>query len=146
MVFRSKIDSFFIIIMAISVSLLGAALFIPFFMDQYKTLIDGVIVACLFLFASGIILWSAFFIKYELREQYLFVRGGPFKGRIPYKDIEKVHSTREIFAGYRLLSAREGLEVFYKTAGLGSVKISPKEQERFLLELEKRCPKINIQL
>jgi hypothetical protein len=146
MVFRSKIDSFFITIMAISIALLGAVLFIPFFMDQYKTLIDGVIVFCLFLFAAGIILWSAFFIKYEFHDHYLNVRGGPFKSRILYKDISEIHPTKEIFTGYRLLSAREGLEVFYRTSGLGSVKISPKEQELFLLEVKKRCPKVSIQI
>jgi hypothetical protein len=132
--------------MAISIALLGAVILIPFLMDQYKTLIDGVIVFCLFLFAAGIILWAAFFIKYEFHDQYLYVRGGPFKSRILYKDIKKIHPTKEIFTGYRLLSASEGLEVFYRTAGMGSVKISPKEQELFLLELKKRCPEVSIQI
>jgi hypothetical protein len=70
------------------------------------------------------------------------VKGGPFKSRIPYEEITKVSPTREIFTGYRILSSRDAIEIFYKTAFMGSVKISPKEQKRFMIELEKHCPHI----
>ncbi|KYD25219.1 hypothetical protein B4110_3001 [Parageobacillus toebii] len=44
-----------------------------------------------------------------------------------------------------MLSSASGIEIFYKSGILGSVKISPKEKELFLSELKKRCPNAIIQ-
>ncbi|MBD3107568.1 PH domain-containing protein [Bacillus sp. AGMB 02131] len=40
--------------------------------------------------------------------------------------ITKASSTKDIFFGYRILSSKQGIEIFYKSATLGSVMISPK--------------------
>ena len=94
---------------------------------------------------TAIILWSSFSIKYVFHQDYLFVKGGPFRSRIPYENITKVSPTSSIFVGYRLLSSRDAIEIFYKTSLMGSVKISPEDQKAFIAELKKRCPNSVIQ-
>ncbi len=56
----------------------------------------------------------------------------------------RISTTNDIFTGYRLLSSKNGIEIFYKSASLGSVKISPKDVELFISELKQRCPTIQI--
>ncbi|OAT73038.1 PH domain-containing protein [Parageobacillus thermoglucosidasius] len=145
MVFRAKIDSFFIFIMSITILVLSGVLLIPLFTDKTRTMLDTVIVFSLLIISVGFIIWSVFSIKYVFYDDYLLVKGGPFRSRILYQEITKVSPTKDIYTGYRLLSSKSGIEIFYKSGTLGSVKISPKENELFLSELKKRCPNVIIQ-
>nr|WP_240407260.1 PH domain-containing protein [Gracilibacillus halophilus] len=97
------------------------------------------ILLSIFLLISSFILWCAFAVKYVFYQDYLLVKGGPFSSRIPYVNITKVSFTKDIFTGYRILSSRDGIEIFYTNAILGSLKISPKDKRSFINELEKRC-------
>src|SRR5699024_12539311 len=96
------------------------------------------------LIVISFILWTAFSVKYVFYQDYLFVKGGPFRSRIPYENITKVSLTTAIFTGYRILSSRDGIELFYKTAVLGSVKISLIYEREFSSELNKRFTNIQI--
>lgn len=140
--FRSKIDKHFVIILSFAVLLVLAVFLIPLFLDDKKTTIDTLIVLTICMLTIGFILWTTFSVKYIFREDHLFVKAGLFRSRIPYEKITKVSPTTEIYTGYRLLSSKYALEIFYETAVLGSVKISPKDRELFISELKKRCPKI----
>ncbi|UOQ50583.1 PH domain-containing protein [Gracilibacillus caseinilyticus] len=93
---------------------------------------------------ASFILWCAFSVKYVFYQEYLFIKGGPFKSRISYEKITKVSPAKDIFTGYRVLSSRDGIEIFYITAVLGSVKISPEEKKEFITELTKRCPSVQV--
>ena len=88
------------------------------------------------------ILWTGFSVKYVFYQDYLLIKGGPFRSRIPYENITKVSPTTAIFTGHRISSSRDGLEIFNKTTFLGSIKISPKNKEEFIAELKKRCQRI----
>ncbi|WP_062678781.1 PH domain-containing protein [Parageobacillus toebii] len=145
MVFRAKIDSFFTFIMSFSILVIIGVFLIPLFLDKTRTMFDTVIVFSLLIISVGFIVWSVLSIKYVFYDDYLLVKGGAFRSRISYKDITKVSPTNDIFTGYRLLSSASGIEIFYKSGILGSVKISPKEKELFLSELKKRCPNAIIQ-
>lgn len=145
MVFRSKIDSFFIFIISFSILVICGVLLIPLFIDETRTILDTVIVFSLLIICVGVLIWSVFSIKYVFYDDHLLVKGGPFRSRILYQDITMVSPTKDIFTGYRLLSSTNGIEIFYKSGLLGSVKISPKEKELFLSELKKRCPNAIIQ-
>jgi hypothetical protein len=145
MVFRAKIDSFFITLMSISILVISGILLIPLFLDKTRTMHDIVVVFLLFIISVGFFVWSVFSIKYVFYDDYLLVKGGPFRSRILYQEITKVSPTKDIYTGYRLLSSKSGIEIFYKSATLGSVKISPKENELFLTELTKRCPHVIFQ-
>src|SRR5699024_2162240 len=77
-----------------------------------------------FILCAGLIIWSVLGIKYVFEEDHLYVQGGPFRSCIPYEAITKVEKTGNFLIGYRILSARRGLEIFYKTGMWGSVIIS----------------------
>ena len=146
MVFRSKVDTFFINFMIIIVIILAVASFFPLFMEGGTQLPVVLTMTSLFLVFVSFILWTAFSVKYVFCEDYLYVKGGPFRSSIRYENITMVKSSHDVFTGYRILSSRDGIEIFYKTAILGSVKISPKEQRKFITELHKRCPDLKIQV
>ncbi|MGE7694617.1 PH domain-containing protein [Lysinibacillus sp. NPDC094177] len=94
---------------------------------------------------SAIFIWCyANSIKFVFCENYFLVKGGPFKSKIPYQSITKVSPTIDKFTGYRISSSDKGLEIFYKTAAHGSIKILPKDKMKFILELKKRCPNAQI--
>ena len=145
MVFRSKVDRFYINFILIAILVIGLASFFPLFFEGGTELPVVITLTSIFLILIGIILWCAFSIKYVFYQDYLFVKGGPFRSRIAYEDITKVSPTGDIFTGYRLLSSKDGIEVFYKTAFLGSVKISPRDKREFISELKKRCSNVQIQ-
>lgn len=132
--------------MTISITLfvILAVFIIPLSLDNERTIIDTIVVMSLCVLSIGFILWSAFSIKYVFYQDHLFVKGGLFRSRIPYEEITRISTTKEIFTGYRLLSSKVGIEIFYKSSSLGSVKISPKDIELFISEIKKRCP--NVQL
>lgn len=144
MEFRSKIDKFFVGIISITVFIILGVFLFPLLLDYDRTSIDTITVLSLCVLSIGVLLWSAFSIKYVLYNDHLFVKGGLFKSRIPYEDITRISPTTEIFTGYRLLSSKQGIELFYKSATLGSVKISPKDIDLFIFELEKRAPNVQI--
>src|SRR5690625_7998267 len=91
------------------------------------------------------ILLTFFSVKYIFYQDHFFIKGGPFRSRIPYENITKVSPTTAIFTGHRILSSRDGLEIFNNTTFLGSIKISPKNKDEFIAELKRRCQRIQIQ-
>jgi len=145
MVFHSKVDAFFVNFMLIVVLIVGLASFFPLFLEGGTELLVVMILTSTFFIVIGFILWCAFSVKYVFYQGYLLVKGGPIRSRIPYEEITKVSPTREILTGYRILSSRDAIEIFYKKAILGSVKISPKEQKKFITELKKRCPHAQVE-
>jgi hypothetical protein len=145
MEFRSKVDRFFIFTITITVFVILAVFIIPLSLDNGRTFIDIIVVLSLCVFLIGFILWSTFSIKYVFYQNHLFVKGGLFRSRIPYEEITRISTTKEIFTGYRLLSSKDGIEIFYKSASLGSVKISPKDIELFISEIKRRCPSVQLE-
>jgi len=145
MVFRSKVDAFFVKFIVIAILIIGLVTLFPIFIEGGNELSVVIVSISVFLIATALILWNSFSIKYVFHQDYLFVKGGPFRSRIPYESIIKVSPTSSIFIGYRILSSRDSIEIFNRTTVMGSVKISPKKQAAFLLELEKRCSNLRIQ-
>jgi hypothetical protein len=143
--FRSKIDRFFISVIFISLLLITIAYLIPLIFIGRPSIMDIIVVVSLYAFSAGFIIWTGFFQQYELCEDYLYIKGGPFRSRIFYGDLSRVRATRDIYSGYRILSSRDALEIYYRTGFWGSVKISPRDKELFLSELDKRCSHLYIQ-
>lgn len=144
MVFRSKIDIFFVNFILIVILLLALASFWPLFFFNKIDLLEFLLLSSTFLIPAGVILWSVFSIKYVYYQDFLLVQGGPYKSRILYEDITKITSSNNIFSGYRILSARDAIDIYSKQAFWGSVTISPMCKEEFISELKKRCPNMNI--
>ena len=147
MLFRSKIDKSFLLLILFALLVISAVFLLPLFLDQERrTVQDTVIVLSLYLFSAGLILWTSIDIKYVFYPDFLLVKGGFFRSRIPYAEISRVTETNEILIGYRLLSSKDALEIHYRTGWLGSVKISPKENKKFIDQLQKHCPHITIHI
>src|SRR5690625_2346381 len=146
MVFLSKVDAFFINFMLIVVLIIAAGSFFTLFIEKVLNELAAVlIVTLIFLIFISFILWTGFSVKYIFYQDHLFIKGGPFRSRIPYENITKVSPTTAIFTGHRILSSRDGLEIFNNTTFLGSIKISPKNKDEFIAELKRRCQRIQIQ-
>lgn len=142
MVFRSKMDTFFIMFLLIMILVLGLVMFIPLLITSGVTMPILLTMTFIYIALVSFLLWSFLSIKYVFYEAHLFVKGGLFKSCIPYEKITKVTTTKEIFTGYRILSSKEGLEIFSQSVVLGSVKVSPQESRRFISEVKKRCPNV----
>ena len=144
MVFRSKVDAFFVKFIVIAILIIGLVTLFPLFFEEGDAL-SVVVSISVFLILTALILWCSFSIKYVFHQDHLFVKGRLFRSRIPYESIMKVSATSAIFVGYRILSSKDSIEVFNRTSMMGSVKISPKDQKAFIAELKKRCPNLRIQ-
>ncbi|MFC4408854.1 PH domain-containing protein [Chungangia koreensis] len=142
MIFRSKVDRIFVITIGMAILILAASCFFPYFLEDEVPLLAGVILTSTFLLCTGFIVWISIDIRYKLNDDHLFIKAGPIRRRIPYNEITRVSPNRDIFTGFRILSSSDGLEVSYKSAIMGGVKISPENKELFVTELKKRCPNI----
>lgn len=146
MVFRSKVDAFFVNVMVIVVLVIASVTIFPLFLEEFRDDLAGSIILILvFLLVIGFLLWTCFSVQYIFHQDHLFIKGGPFKSRIPYEKIIKVAPTKAIFTGYRILSSRDAIEITNQTTVFGSIKISPKNKEAFISELKKRNPAIRIE-
>ncbi|HOP10907.1 MAG TPA: PH domain-containing protein [Oscillospiraceae bacterium] len=90
----------------------------------------------------GLLLWTYFGSYFELREDYLLCRMGPFTQKIYY---EKVTSAK-IGEGIPMSMAlsKENVEIIQSGKGSiwGTTYISPMRREAFMAEFLKRCPKL----
>lgn len=143
MVFRSKIDPFYIRFIMAVILFIAAVSFVPLLIEN-APLLDFVIVTIAFAVTTALILWATFSIRYVFLESRLQVKAGPFRSRIPYHSMLKVSPTRNVFTGYRLLASRDALELINNKTMFGTVKISPEEQTLFIEELKKRCPELKL--
>ena len=143
MVFRSKVDIFVLTLIFLAVLIVGNLPLLPFYKKASLPII--IIVSTIFIVSLGFLLWYGTSIKYVFCEDYLLIKGGPFKRKILYQNITKVSPTTDGFNGYRISLSDKGLELFLTTATLGSIKILPKDKMEFITELRNRCPNTQIQ-
>ncbi len=141
-------DSTFKKLMGLAMGLIGVACLWPvayeIFVSEENTKWAGIFLCLgLFVLFEGFLLWISLDIRYVFEKDYLFVKGGPFRSKIPYEDITKVNHTKEILSGYRILSSTDALEIHYKKASLGSVIISPADKEKCLEVLLQKVPSIH---
>src|SRR5699024_9558980 len=141
-------DSFFIKFIAICILIIGTTTLFPLFLEDGKKdfVVLALICSLIFILSDAFILWFITYIIYEFKEYFLYVKEGPFRIRITYEIITRVAPTHDNFTGYRLTTSIDGLEIIYKTAALVSVKVSPKEKEKFISELKKPIPHGTINL
>ncbi|MCB5238363.1 hypothetical protein [Niallia circulans] len=78
MVFHSKIDRFFRIILMIVVFIIGLVTIGLLFVEEEITILPGFIMSAIFTLTTSFIAWISFSIKYVFNDEYLLVKGGPF--------------------------------------------------------------------
>ncbi|MGM0898359.1 MAG: PH domain-containing protein [Bacillota bacterium] len=141
MTFRSKIDRPFLTLYGAATLLIAISCLWPFLFADDMPFSAAAILISIFIGTIAFMLWFILGISYVFRDNHLFVKAGPLRIKIAYENISLVAPTSDILTGTRMLSSRDALEIFYPKAFMGSVKISPAEQQRFLDELMKRVPR-----
>jgi uncharacterized membrane protein YdbT with pleckstrin-like domain len=129
---KSSIDLLFGWVFWITVAVIGVSvLLIP-----EGGRIPGLVVSIPVL---GLLLWIYCRTYYELREEYLYCRSGPFFEKIPYDRIKSVKLCENLFSSMALSSKR--IEICQHDRGFitGTTYISPVNREEFLEELKRRC-------
>lgn len=128
---RSKTDAWLVAVLLSSIALLSAGLWTAHAQDGPLPL--GLIVPILLL-GIGLPLWMLVGTHYTFIDDELVVRSGPFRWRIPLREVRSVTPTRSPLAGPALSLDR--LHIGY---GAGrSVMVSPVDKDAFLRELERR--------
>ncbi|AGK54474.1 PH domain-containing protein [Bacillus sp. 1NLA3E] len=146
MVFRSRIDKYFLLMISIAIIALGLACLFPLFLDGEKEPFAIVLMLSIFILSVGFLLWVSFSISYVFQENHLLVKAGPLRKRILYSEISSIRPTKDILTGYRILSSIDALAISYQSGLIGEIKITPRDKDVFLAELAIRVPKLaNIQ-
>ena len=145
MTFLPKFDRSFKDYMMTVMLFSAACFFIPFVILSFDlTLL--LFMAMLYVVVIGTFLWTVHSIRYQFRQNYLYLTGGPIRIKIPYKKISHITRTFETRAGFHLMTSKDGLIIHYKSAILREFKISPDKQQEFLQELVRRAPQIQLDI
>lgn len=143
---RSKIDKYFLSIIVAAILLLVAVCIMPLILEELTDLFSMLLLLFILIVTVGFILWTSFSIKYVFEEDYLVIRGGPIKKRIPYSEITSVRATKDILTGFRILSSVDAIAISYQSAIMGEVKISPLYKEEFINKLKQHVPQLSIMI
>lgn len=129
---KSKIDLWISIVLWLHIILLtGIMFFIP---------LDEVWIYFLLVFPFVfIMLWILFQSYYELREDLIFMKVGPFFGRIKYENIKSLKLTKNLLSSMALSAYRIEIREHNKGYLRGTTMISPINREEFLEDLKQRC-------
>lgn len=107
----------------------------------YLTTKEGLIGIILFVpFLFGVA-WLWFTTGYEITEEHLVIKYGPFRKRIDLQTVTSLRKTRSILSAPALSIDR--IEILYDKYGY--VFISPVRQQEFLALMKERCPQAKIQ-
>ncbi|WP_419960606.1 PH domain-containing protein [Psychrobacillus sp. BM2] len=146
MKFRSKIDRTFMVIMSIALVIVALATLWPVAYELFYTNSPEYtaiwIMTVLFFVCAGFLIWTSLDIHYIFYDDFLYVKGGPFRSKIKYEDMTKVNKSSNILAGYRILSSKDALQIHYRHSLMGSIIISPDNQAQFVKVLLEKAKHI----
>ena len=126
----SKVDTWLILVAALAA---GASVGVAVALLREGGVHVVVMVPVVVVLGTGLPLWTLFGTCYELTPGRLRIRCGPFRWTVPLNEIRAVTPTRNPLSSPALSLDR--LRIDY---GRGSsVMISPRDQARFLAELER---------
>jgi len=131
LVFTSKIDGWLLVVLVGSAlaSLLASAVILISLAPGPRTLAGAII-----LIGAVLPIWLLVSTRYVLTSDLLEVRSGPFRWRIPIREICEIVPTRSPLSSPALSLDR--LRIVYREKRW--IMISPLERERFLRELALR--------
>lgn len=135
MEFRTRKDRWLVVLLLLMVLFCGVGGLMLLAEPGHKHLP----VAILCLVFSGASVFLMYPVRYTLAERELVVRGGPFRWRVAYENIEKVTPTRNPLAAPAWSLSRLRVDHRYRGRTV-FLLISPERQEEFLRELAGRCP------
>lgn len=133
MTFKSKVDTWLLIVLLAGVSLCAIAA-LEIYSAESEIAGRWAIVAGLGIVGVGLPVWILASTYYVMTDTQLSVRCGPFKTSIPIRDIESVTPTRSPLSSPALSLDR--LRIAY--GDRRTVMISPEHQDTFLRQLQAR--------
>lgn len=129
---KSAIDWWFGILIWITAAIIGVSIF---FVPQDEVIIGWAVGFPML----GFLFWIYFGTYYEMREEYLYCRSGPFFEKIPYDRIKSVKLSQNMLSSMALSIKRIEIRQHGKGYITGTTYISPVNREKFLDELKSRC-------
>ncbi|HKM35950.1 MAG TPA: PH domain-containing protein [Lachnospiraceae bacterium] len=128
---KSKIDfGFTVLIWGTVLIILVSIMIVP---KNEKTI--GYTVSVMVIF---FILWIYFGTYYEIRDDYLYCRSGPFVEKIVYDKIKAVKLSQNMLSSMALSTKRIEIRQHDKGYITGTTYISPVNREEFMMELISR--------
>jgi uncharacterized membrane protein YdbT with pleckstrin-like domain len=91
----------------------------------------------------ALLLWIYFGKYYELRDEYLYCRCGPFTEKIEYLKIRSVKLSENMLSSMALSGDRIEIKQHGRGYLLGTTFISPENREQFMSELTSRCKNLS---
>jgi uncharacterized membrane protein YdbT with pleckstrin-like domain len=91
----------------------------------------------------ALLLWIYFGTYYELRDEYLHCRCGPFTEKIEYLKIRSVKLSENMLSSMALSGDRIEIKQHGRGYLLGTTFISPENREQFMSELTSRCKNLS---
>lgn len=90
MIFRSKVDRFFIIMLLVVIFSMGLVTLGPLFLEKERTILPSIIMSAIFVLCTSFLAWITFGIKYVFTDEYLLVKGGLFTVKSAMKILLKL--------------------------------------------------------
>lgn len=137
-----KMDKKYKVFLAIMIGIIGVACFFPFIFE-FEWL-PFLILGGVFLITGVGIIWAHLSIRYTFTEETLNIHGGLFRFKIPYDKITSVTRTTDYLSGMNVMTATKGLAIQNMHVAFGEVKITPADEEAFLLTLKKYAPHVSL--
>ena len=129
---KVKIDLWVAIVLWLSNAIFVALAFVIPYTDLW--------VYVIFVFPILIfMLWILLGSYYELREDLLFMKIGPFFGRIKYENIKSLELKTNLLSSMALSIHRIEIKEHNKGYFMGTTQISPVNREDFIKELRQLC-------
>ncbi|KFZ27123.1 MAG: hypothetical protein KQ78_00582 [Candidatus Izimaplasma bacterium HR2] len=87
----------------------------------------------------GVVMWLLLGSYYELQDEELLMKLGPFSGKVPYKNIKSVSLSSNWSSSWAMSMKRVLIQVHTKTMFKGDVQVGPVDREEFMDALIRRC-------
>lgn len=134
---KSKIDSWISVIFFGTVIIMLSVFFTSSGEGRSIAFISGVPVIVL-------MLWIYYGTWYELRDDYLYSKSGPFFEKIRYENIRSVKLSKNLLSSMALSVYRIEIRQHKKGYILGTTFISPVDREVFMQDLIERCKNLDM--
>lgn len=144
MVFHAKIDKYFSVIVCFYILIIGVVTLPLAFLVNEGIPIIALLLICIFIIPTCFLLWILLSNTYIFHENYLLIKSGPFRTRIPYKEITRVAPERSLSIKFEITSSRDTLQLFNTISAFKHARISPINKQEFIRELKNRNPHIQI--
>lgn len=135
---KSSVDKWFIAIVFAVIAIMIAADVLLALTTRF-TLFELVIGCAAALLVSAFLLWLLFGTYYEIRDDNLYCRSGPFTEKIKYDSIKYLGLSENFLSSMALSSQRIEIRQHGKSYIRGTTMISPAGREIFLAQLKSRC-------